>query len=881
MMKRIHRYSTAFLMKTILTTAASFALALAFNAAVESAPSPLRQSDYQDKSTLQQRANELDDQGGPDDFGYVYIDSEEDDGPDYDWTDISETGTRVNNIGDDDHAGPFEIGFDFPYYGEEYDEFYVASNGYISFGEGFDNWRNVSCPNTSDPNNALFLFVEDLNPAVNGDIYYGEDGDGNLVCQFQNIPDYGANNTRFTAEIIIYPDGRILFQYNRLLGTDRSGECIGIENSNGRDGLQVSLNNNPGNYPYEGLAILFSPPPPATYLEGIVRDARTNSPVENALVELFDEDEELEGSSYSEANGAYLIDGLSSGTYAAEITMTGYFELLVEDITIVAPDPTTQNFELLPFYEATIEEIQDEFDENAWVITEGIVTIPTNKIDDQHTSFYIADESGYGVWIYGDEPWPDGRGNLERGDLIHIFGRTEEFQSMTRIVDFIEIELISARNRTPVPISGTAMEIALLDEMEGSVALLEGYLQNDPENNGDYSITLNDGSGDCNVMIYGVADLDLSEYGEDDWIIVRGVIRLIGNDVHVTPSLSQDIFQSTQYVPHNLAAEFTDWESGEVTISWEHDVVELKYDNGTNTGVYAWPPNTMAVRMSPEYPCQLLALKYYITSDGEMGQFNAEVYDWLGLEPGELLYTRHVEDLQVDSLQWVEVDVSDQELFFDLDFIVGFGSVDEEVKLGYDRDLESERSWDYIEGEWIANYETYLIRAVVQYSEGVLAELDAFIEFAVYRDGEPRVRTTELSYSDELPEYGTYTYTVSAIYHEGETELSEELPVTWSEYSLPADNKQVLPQEWSIESVYPNPFNPSVNINIAVPISADVKVEVLNILGQNVAMLMNGRIETGIHRMTWNAAHFPAGIYFVHVLSGTSIDITEKMLLLK
>ncbi|OYD17434.1 hypothetical protein CH333_00975, partial [candidate division WOR-3 bacterium JGI_Cruoil_03_44_89] len=69
--------------------------------------------------------------GGPDYYGYTWIDSDEIGGPVYNWIDITGIGTEMADLGDDEIRGPFPIGFDFPYYWYTVNEFYFSTNGAI------------------------------------------------------------------------------------------------------------------------------------------------------------------------------------------------------------------------------------------------------------------------------------------------------------------------------------------------------------------------------------------------------------------------------------------------------------------------------------------------------------------------------------------------------------------------------------------------------------------------------------------------------------------------------------------------------------------------------------------------------------------------------
>jgi len=79
---------------------------------------------------------------------------------------------------------------------------------------------------------------------------------------------------------------------------------------------------------------------------------------------------------------------------------------------------------------------------------------------------------------------------------------------------------------------------------------------------------------------------------------------------------------------------------------------------------------------------------------------------------------------------------------------------------------------------------------------------------------------------------------------------------------------------------YPNPFNPVTNIKFQIPKSEFVTLLVYNILGQEVAKLVNDLLKEGIYTYTWNAYNFSSGTYF-YVLKTNSYTETKKMVLIK
>ena len=190
--------------------------------------------------------------GGPDTFGYTWIDSDESGGPVFDYIDITTRGNEVGGLGDDNFVGPFPIGFAFPFYGVDYTEFYITSNGAIGFGppDDYDELRNGQLPNPDSPNNMICWLWDDLEPG-DGNVYYETIGN-NIVIQFLNYGEFFGPGV-VNAEVILSSNGEITLQYQNFQNSfDTQSATVGIENADGSDGLLIVLNTN---YLHDGLAV--------------------------------------------------------------------------------------------------------------------------------------------------------------------------------------------------------------------------------------------------------------------------------------------------------------------------------------------------------------------------------------------------------------------------------------------------------------------------------------------------------------------------------------------------------------------------------------------------------------------------------------------------
>ncbi len=177
--------------------------------------------------------------GGPDGFGYRWIDSNEPQGPDYSWIDITTRGNPIPGLGDDTNVGPFDIGFNFPFYGNEFSTFRFCTNGWISFTSTVTTYSNRVLPSTPEPYNLIAPFWDDLTFATAGTAYYLSTGDS-LIVSWHDVPHFGTGGP-YTFQIILLASGKIVFQY-QTVNSPVNSSTTGIQNSNGSVGLQVAFN---------------------------------------------------------------------------------------------------------------------------------------------------------------------------------------------------------------------------------------------------------------------------------------------------------------------------------------------------------------------------------------------------------------------------------------------------------------------------------------------------------------------------------------------------------------------------------------------------------------------------------------------------------------
>ncbi|MBL7937799.1 MAG: T9SS type A sorting domain-containing protein [Flavobacteriales bacterium] len=218
--------------------------------------------------------------GGPDAYGYIWKDSNEPDGPVYEWIDIVPNGQIVLGLGDDNIVGPFTMETDHPFYWYGRKNVWIGSNGYIAFNSG-----NIASPFPGIPlnggvNDYIAGMMSDLTFAGAGSLArcYFRDEEFRTIISYINVPFWtaaapGTTGSNTFQIILDKNDSTITVQYQAQTGlTQNTDVHIGIESVAGSIGLQHSALT----YPPTNFAIRFYPPVQTT-LEVIDAAANWNS----------------------------------------------------------------------------------------------------------------------------------------------------------------------------------------------------------------------------------------------------------------------------------------------------------------------------------------------------------------------------------------------------------------------------------------------------------------------------------------------------------------------------------------------------------------------------------------------------------------------------
>ncbi|UCE66003.1 MAG: T9SS type A sorting domain-containing protein [Candidatus Zixiibacteriota bacterium] len=140
----------------------------------------------------------------------------------------------------------------------------------------------------------------------------------------------------------------------------------------------------------------------------------------------------------------------------------------------------------------------------------------------------------------------------------------------------------------------------------------------------------------------------------------------------------------------------------------------------------------------------------------------------------------------------------------------------------------------------------------------------------------------------EPPGQGKFVYIAGRSYRWNRNDLRDNMEVILGQFfgmTGVDENNIVLPKRFILCQNYPNPFNPNTIIKFGLPVKSDVRLEIFDILGRSVNVLINGELAAGYHEIIWDGKNrqgndIASGIYFYRLETESFSDI-RKMLLLK
>lgn len=555
-----------------------------------------------------------------------------------------------------------------------------------------------------------------------------------------------------------------------------------------------------------------------------------------------------------------------------------------------------------PLLGTTAEMAANQALEGTWAQVTGYIQ---NNVGTPSWNLYVNDGSGDVVVRVWSATGID-LSSFSRFDNVTVRGTIDLYQGDVQIQPSAQEDIEAATPfAAPTELSVTPSAENVLVEWTAIAEPDEGFLYYAVYRNGGIVGTVAEGNSFTDLPFdYGELTYSVRAYYQ------MGV-SLPTDDVMVD-------WAHPLWTPSELGSDL-DQETGEVTLNWlqggsyGEGVEEVFDDTEAWVGSYIWPGNTMAAHFDVNGPVEVIGVKFFTTIAAGARQFNAEMYEWDGENstPASVEPIFSTAAMGADNA-WVVLDMSASPVVVESDIVVGFGSIDNSVAVAYESIEGWTEAWDRTSDGWEMNTfdERYAIRIIVRPVEPTEApaielpighpvafrgtaaeekdviglrhnELDDLTQYTVRRDGEVVGTVDATTYSETLPAFGTYVYTVVANYDEGDSEAATET-VDWIDDSSVEEGQwDGIPTEFAIAAAYPNPFNPSMNVVLAIPQAGHVEAQVYDILGRRVATLSRGNLTAGYHRFVWQPQNLPTGMYFLRMQSKTGFVATQKVMFMK
>jgi len=189
------------------------------------------------------------------------------------------------------------------------------------------------------------------------------------------------------------------------------------------------------------------------------------------------------------------------------------------------------------------------------------------------------------------------------------------------------------------------------------------------------------------------------------------------------------------------------------------------------------------------------------------------------------------------------------------------------------------------------SFESKLQRAnsvkVIQTAEGMKYEADGYVGFEITlsHGADFEINVTKSAF---IADYKTTGNTTKIIVVAPETDnlfsstgdytIVDVVAGTSGGTALAADIVS-LPTMFGLGDAYPNPFNPTTSVDLAMPVDGFVSVKIYNLMGQVIATLHEGNLTANTYSFVWDAADVASGMYFLKAETSSNVDIQKIMLM--
>lgn len=809
---------------------------------------------------------EVTDPLGPDDYGYVCFDSG-DEGwelhPTYNWIEIDpalDEDFEGENLGlrdtgeDQDESEVVELPFEFQYYGVIFDQITVCTNGWAAFGNWglFSDFRSRRIASGGGPNAMLCPFWDNL---LTGTVltYYDEDG-GQFIIEWSNMRCQNGNSQQ-SFELILYEqwveptytgDGVFTFQYKEVNNNSTSANndtpfaTVGIGNLDDTDGLEYTYWDD---YPVaakeleDEMALKFST---ATdfitgVLQGTVIDYATGDSIPDAEI-IASRGPRLAGFwSETDSAGFYSNEEILIGQdYTITVRAQGYNDSSLTGYEILEDEITTVDFALL----------HPEF--NYQPDGFSFTMLPDSTTDVQ---YHLAN-NGNGTLAFTSR-------------YVYVAQAPEDVQSP--------------------------------ESRQG------GLTRDDPDETWEQLLYWNVSNCDSvqDYRIDGIA------YVNDKWYITGSNNGDDVNYFYIFDRWGNYIERLIQPIEGRYGIRDMDYYNGYIYGAFNNDfILKIDPETGEEVSRFAIPQRASSIRNVAVLNDTLM----YISAQSNGVYFVELESDSLLLELRRYpIYDPRLEatQLHIYGLSWFRDDPDGYSLYIiskdeeerndeapDISIFKmnpDDGDVRYLTSLSYLNPNHQAMCGSFITPKW--NNLVWAFATVFNNAGGDEVGIFELAPNSSWIDYNPRSDTLfageaidiTLQINSEDLELDTFGVVIEFNHNAGEgvTYLPVWLYVVDSLPPPPSVNEDdLLPFEYSLSQNHPNPFNPTTRIDYSLREPGITRLTLYDLLGREVAVLINEHQPAGKYQLTFDAGNLSTGLYFYQIESG-NFKAIKKMVLVK